>query len=264
MVDSLSSLTFLETLLVEIRTCHDHPHRANRHPVRAVLSKLTSLTFEGVMEYLDHLSTHIDAPRLEVLDILFFYPVDFGGLQRFPFIDRTKTFEGFNQAHMYFDDNWLEAILSGTTCGMSLTLSTTWTDPVWNLWALTQDCRPFSPPLTCPFDHRYSSPWTEDMGITPWLEFLRIFSTVENLYLSEGLALCIAPALRELAGEGVTEVLPALQNILIIGLPTSAAGVIQEVETFISARELSGHPVAVDIGQSNSGSKFIGRSMADG
>jgi len=263
MVDCLFSLPWLEALLVEIQSCHDHPHRASRHPARAVLSKLTSLTFHGVMEYLDHLSTHIDAPSLEILDILFFNPVDFDYLRRFPFTDRTKTFEGFNQAHMNFDDDWLEVILSGPTCGTSLTLSTTWFTSGWDFLALTQDCRPFSPPLPDLFDYRYSPHWAEDMGTTPWLEFLRIFSTVESLYLPEGLALCIALALRELAGQGVTEVLPALQSILIIGPPTSAAGIIQEMETFVAARELSGHHVAVNIGQSNSGSKSVGRSTDD-
>jgi len=60
--------------------------------------------------------------------------------------------------------------------------------------------------------------------------------------------LCIAPALLELTGEGVAEVLPALQNIFINRLPTCAAGIIQEVmERFVVARELSGHPVVVNI-----------------
>jgi len=266
MIDCLSSLTFLEALLVETRPWlwHDHPHRASRPPARTVLSNLISLTFRSVMGYLDHLSTHIDAPSLEILDILFFDPVDFDYLQRFPFTDRTKTFEGFNQAHMNFDDGRLKVILSGPARGTSLTLSTTWFASVWELLALTQDFRPSEPPLTDLFDYRYSSHWAEYMGTAPWLEFLRIFSTVENLYLPEGVALCIAPALRELAGEGVSEVLPALQSILIVGLPTSAAEIIQEMETFVAARRLSGHPVAVNIGQSNSGSRSDGGSVDDG
>jgi len=86
-----------------------------------------------------------------------------------------------------------------------------------------------------------------DMGITPWLEFLHVFTTVENLYLSMRLALCIAPALQELAGEGVTEVLPALQTIFIKKRGASEVKIIQEVMgKFVSARELSGHPVAVN------------------
>jgi len=94
MVDCLFSLTLLETLLVEIRSWHDHPHRESRRPARTVLSKLTSLTFQGVMEYLDHLFTHIDAPLLETLDTFFFNPVDFDDLQHFPFINRTKILKG--------------------------------------------------------------------------------------------------------------------------------------------------------------------------
>ena len=250
MVDCLSSLTWLETLLVEFRSSHYRPYRASRRPApttRTVLSKLTSLTFQGVMGYLDHLFTHMDAPLLEDFDILFFNPVGFNDLQLSPFIVRTKTFEGFNQAHMNFRDDFLDVILSRTTGGMSLTLSTAWTDSAWELWSLTQDC-PFSPPRTYLFDYRYLPPWTKDMGFTPWLEVLRILNTVENLYLSDGVMLCIAPALLELTGEGVAEVLPALQNIFINRLPTCAAGIIQEVmERFVVARELSGHPVVVNI-----------------
>jgi hypothetical protein len=83
------------------------------------------------------------------------------------------------------------------------------------------------------------------MGITPWLELLRVFTTVENLYLSTKLALCIAPALRELDAEGVTEVLPALQTIFIERRQASEAEaeIIQEfIGKFVAARGLSWLP----------------------
>jgi len=90
------------------------------------------------------------------------------------------------------------------------------------------------------------------MGITPWLEFLHVFTTVEHLYLSAELALCIAPTFQEPVGEGVTQVLPALQTIFIKFIErchASEAKIIQEVmEKFVAARELSGHPIAVNIG----------------
>ncbi len=190
---------------------------------------------------------------LEVIDIFFFNRVGFDHLQLFPFIGRTKTLEGFNQAHLDFFDDRLDVTLSspkGTADGMLLTLSTEWTDLVWDLWSLTQACHPFPPfSITCLSDYPYLPPWTKDMGITPWLEFLRVFTTVENLYLSTGIALCIAPALRELAGEGVTEVLPALQNIFVNRPETSEAEIIQEVMgKFVAARENTGRPVTVNIG----------------
>jgi hypothetical protein len=48
-----------------------------------------------------------------------------------------------------------------------------------------------------------------------WLEFLHLFPSAKDLVLSEKSFLLVAPALDELDGESVTEVLPALQNIII-------------------------------------------------
>jgi len=41
------------------------------------------------------------------------------------------------------------------------------------------------------------------------------------MYLTRQLALCVAPALRELTGTRVTEVLPVLQNIFVELLDSS-------------------------------------------
>ena len=254
MVDCMSSLTRLQTLLVHLQhpSFQIHPYRPPT--TRTVLPVLTSLNFQGLMEHLDHLFTHIDAPLLELFDIYFFFPVGFHHLQLFPFIGRKKMFEGFDHAHVEFGDELLNVMLSSqklTTGGMLLTLSTEWTDLGWDLWSLTQACHP--PPTSCftnIFEDKSLPPWTEDMGITPWMEFLRVFTTVENLYLSKGLVRCIASTLQELSGGGETEVLPALQNIFIEGPQTSEAGSVQDVVwRFVAARELSGRPVAVDFGQ---------------
>lgn len=85
------------------------------------------------------------------------------------------------------------------------------------------------------------------MGNTPLLELLRVFTAVEDLYLFEGLALCVAPALRRLTREGLAEVLPALQNLFIASLqPSGPVAPVQEaIGRFAAARELSGHPVVV-------------------
>jgi hypothetical protein len=57
-------------------------------------------------------------------------------------------------------------------------------------------------------------------------------------------ALHVVQALQELSVERATEVLPALRNLFIEGLESS--GPTQEaLEQFITARQLSGHPVAV-------------------
>ena len=77
-----------------------------------------------------------------------------------------------------------------------------------------------------------------------WLDLFHPFAGLEDLHIGRGLVLHYALALRELAGERVTEVLPALQNLFIEGLEPS--GPIQEaLGRFVAARQLSGLPVTV-------------------
>jgi hypothetical protein len=253
-VDCMSSLTCLETLIVQLQLPSSRIHPYRPPTTRTVLPVLTSLKFQGLMEHLDHLFSRINAPLLEFFDIFFFFPVGFDHLQLFPLIGLTKMFEGFNHAHMEFGDELLDVMLSSqkiTTGGRLLMLSTEWTDFGWDLGSLTQACHPPPHPyFTNIFQDQSLPPWTKYMGITPWLELLRVFTAVENLYLSKGLVRCIAPTLQELAGGGETEVLPALQSILIEIPQTSEAGIVQNlVGRFVAARELSGRPVAVNFGQ---------------
>ena len=82
---------------------------------------------------------------------------------------------------------------------------------------------------------------------TLWLQVLLPFTAVIILYLSGEFAPGIAVALQELVGARITEVLPSLQSIFIDGL--EASGPFQEnIRQFITARQLSGHPVAVFVG----------------
>jgi len=128
----------------------------------------------------------------------------------------------------------------------------------WRLRSLTQDCRPFSPrSRLADFDRlndlpfKDQDPWghIRTIGNARWLELVRYFASVENLYLSEGLAILVVPAMQELAArEGVaTRVLPALQNLFIEGhwfskTPREKAF---EFEEFLAARKLSGYPVSL-------------------
>jgi hypothetical protein len=131
-----------------------------------------------------------------------------------------------------------------TTDSKRLILSLPWNNSGWKLAKVA--CRPSSHPFEFWFED-----WRPviDMWITPWRDFLHIFNTVENLYLSKRLAICIAPALQELAGEGATDVLPALQTIFVRRRrEDSESETIKNVMgKFVAARELSGHPVAVNI-----------------
>jgi len=54
----------------------------------------------------------------------------------------------------------------------------------------------------------------------------------------------VAQALRELPVERVTEVLPALENVFIVGLE-HLEHVKEAISEFADARQLSGHPVFI-------------------
>jgi hypothetical protein len=83
------------------------------------------------------------------------------------------------------------------------------------------------------------------MGNAPWLYLVRFFTATEYIYLSQGVAGHVAPALQELAGEVVTKVLPVLRNIFVQRL--EALGHVQEaIGQFVVARQLlSGHSIDV-------------------
>ena len=84
----------------------------------------------------------------------------------------------------------------------------------------------------------------DDIETGQWLQLLRPFTAVKNLYLSEEIVLCIGPALQELVGGRTTGVLPALQNISLKGLQPS--GPVQEgIGQFVASRQVTSRPIAV-------------------
>jgi len=63
--------------------------------------------------------------------------------------------------------------------------------------------------------HNSRDSWEEDMENVQWLEFLRLFPSLKDLVLSVKSFRLVAPALNELGGESIIEVLPALQNVVL-------------------------------------------------
>jgi len=86
--------------------------------------------------------------------------------------------------------------------------------------------------------------WKGDMEETQWLVLLRPFTSVKDLNLSEPSVPLIAPALQELSGERVTEVLPVLQNTFFTG-PMPSGPVEEATRKFVAAQQLSGCPVTL-------------------
>jgi len=253
-VDCLSSLTRLKFLQIKFQSSQPRPDRGSqRQPplTHTVYPVLTILILEGVTEYLDHILAHIEAPLLDYAHIRFIDPPIFVISRIAPCIGHTETIEAFDRAYMHFHRHGcFNVVLSsrnGTTGDKILTLSLQWEDPGWKLRELTLDSRDhlFEPFDLCDLEGLLLPSWAKNMGNAPWLHLIRFFTTTESMYLTQGLAVRVAPALQELTGAGITEVLPLLQNIFVERLD-SLGPVKVALRQFVAARQLlSGKPVDV-------------------
>ena len=77
-----------------------------------------------------------------------------------------------------------------------------------------------------------------------WLEVLDPFTSVKDLVLHGNLIQLLALALEDLIVGGVTEVLPALQNIFLWS-PQPSESVKRALGKFVAAHQLSGRSVTV-------------------
>ena len=259
-VAALSTLTSLQQLYLEFESplsLPDGESRRRHRPslTRSILPALNVLTFKGVGEYLEDLVALIDAPRLFILHITMFNQIFFETPQSIQFISRTPNLTAFKKARLFFKNNTAEVVLSSplyTTGSEELEVKILCKESDWQVSSLEQVCNWCLPPLSALddldiYENSISPPdWRDNIENSLWLELMRPFSGVKNLYLSEKLALRIAPALGELVGSRTMEVLPILQNIFLEGLQPS--GPTQEgIVTFVAARELSGHPITVSL-----------------
>src|SRR6266852_4419415 len=75
MVTFFSVLSGLEGLCLEFESPQSHPGWESQSlppPKRSILPALKEFYFQGVTEYLEELVTHIDTPRLDKMNIIFF------------------------------------------------------------------------------------------------------------------------------------------------------------------------------------------------
>ena len=250
MVVVLSTLTSLESLRLDFQSPRSRLDQASRRPpplIRSVIPALTMFSFEGANRYWDDLVAHIDAPRLDDLFVGFFNQIVFDSQQFVRFINRTPKLKALKRAHVDFLHNRAVVDLSS---GSRLCVEIACGELDRQISSLKQVCTSSLPPLsTCEDFHisewLYIEPeWYDTIESTLWLELLRPFTAVKNLYLSETITPRIIPALQELVGSRTTEVLPTLENIILEKLQLS--GPVQKgMRRFVDARQVTGHPVAV-------------------
>jgi hypothetical protein len=256
MANSLSGLTSLESLRLQFQSPRPRPALESRRPpppplTRAILPSLTEIKFKGASEYLEVILARIDSPQLDDLHITFFNEIIFDTPQFFQFISRNPTLRAPEKGRIAFSyDAVTVKFPSQISDHRGLSVDIPCKASGWQLSAVEQVCTSSLPPVSTLEDlyilefPRWRPRLQDDVEDTLWLEVLRPFVAVKNLYIFEEFAPRIAPALQELVGARTTDVLPTLENIFLAGLQPS--GPLQEgIEKFVAARQLISHPVAV-------------------
>jgi hypothetical protein len=153
------------------------------------------------------------------LEIIFFNDILFITSQFTRFISRTPTFEAFDKASVDLRAPYTSIILSSSYARLCIRISKL----DWELSFLEQVCTSSLPPISTVHDlYMMSGTWPQ------WLEPLRSFSAVKNLYLFKELGPCVVPALQDLVRGRTTkeEAFPTLENIFLEELQES--GPVQE------------------------------------
>jgi hypothetical protein len=253
MVTALSALTSLEELTLEFQSPRSCPDRASPRPppTRFVLSILKRFTFKGVSEYLEELVARIDSPQLTFLGITFFNDIIYDTPQLMQLISRTPMSRALDKAHITLRKRDANLYVSSCTSGDGkIEMKILCRGLEWQLSSLEQVCTSCLPFFSMLEDlYIYEDPYSppdqkDDIENGLWLESLHPFTTVNNLYISDVIARRIGSALRELAEGRMTEVLPALQNIFLVGYGTSAHNVPEGITTFVAVRWDTSRPIA--------------------
>jgi hypothetical protein len=259
MVAGLSTLTRLKSLWLEFQSPLWESRRPPPSPpTRALLPALTHFEFQGSCEYFEELVARIDTPLLDDLNITFFYHIIFDTPQLAQFISRTPKFEAPDEAYLKFSDSDVSVTLPRPeTFAGTFHFAISCTDPLWQLSSLTQVCTsPLYQALIPTVEHLYILDaeflrpcWQDDTNeeeSSQWLELLRPFTAVKDLFLYREFVPYFAAALRELGAESVAEVLPALQRLFLED-PWLSGPVREIIKQFVALRRLSGDPIVVSL-----------------
>jgi len=270
MATVLTVMTTLESLRLQFRSPQSLPDPASRPlppPTRFVLPALTKLTFRGVYGYSEDLLARIDAPLLDYFFISFFVDFNFDVPQLHRFIGHAEELKACNHAavSIFPDSIELSVYPKPREVGQytRLWLQIICTESDWQLSSFPQVCSSSFPLISAleeleikEYDYLPSSHWNDDIEDAQWLELLDPFTALKNLYLTHEIAQRVCGALQELSGEMVTEVLPTLRNLFVDGFG-SLEHIEEAIRPFVAARQLSGHPVAIDHWQRKSVLEYL-------
>jgi hypothetical protein len=249
MVITVSILTRLEELTLRFRSPRSPADRANRHPLPftcVALPALTSLCFKGDSEYLEVVVSRIDTPLLNQITIRFFNQLVFDMPLLRNFISRTEMFKASDRAVVDFSNACIELwVFSRRHDSLLLRISCKPID--WQLSSIAQvcsSCLSLLSTLERLEIRHFRQGWQDNIENVQWLELLHPFTSVKQMVLHKKIVGLVALSLQELTGERVTDVLPALQSLVLKG--TLRSGPIKmAIAQFVAARQISGHPIAI-------------------
>jgi len=253
MVACLSASTRLKTLHLEFKFPRSRPDRENRHVprlTRAVLPALTFLEFKGDSEYLEDIVAQIDTPLLTRFQITLVNRLVYDTPLLHRFISRTEMFKA-HRAELTFCGGEVKVKLyprNGDNDNEISSLAIC--KPFyWPYSSVSQVCDlALSTFPTLDFERleiNMTRSW-ENVEDAQWVELLHPFTYIKDLVLRGASIQCVTPALEQLAGGSVTEMLPALQNILLEGTPEQPSEPVKKmIGKFVAARQLSGRSVSV-------------------
>ena len=259
MVTCLSKLTNLESLILKFQSPSSRPDRESQRPLLPApidLPALIKLELQGASEYLEDFLARINTPVLTTTEITFFNRVVFDIPQLFNFFSRTKALGSVKGAQLFFNpDSAVFSVYCRDSPQLRSPDSRRFHVNVlckafdWKISFLVQICSQLLPLLSgvewlAIFSNMLQMDFPDDLDHTQWLEIFRPFIAVQSLDIFFGLDELIAPALQELTGERVMEVLPALGRIYIPDRDPPEP-VRQVLEPFITARQLANRPVTV-------------------
>jgi hypothetical protein len=257
MVAALSTLSKLEDMRLFFR--HPHADSDLEGPAlsplkRSVLPALNGLELRGDGGYLDDFVARVDVPSIDYLRIVFtnrptfvinlvHLPHFIGRIEKF----RTFDYAGFDLSRYALDvtlslQRWTpgsrpETLLLNFLCDIDGPLPSLVEACNTSLLPLSnsniKNFAIFTPNL---YQGPLSGSNTDDLL---WLEVLRRFSTAKRLLLSMDVVRPVAFALKQVIDEGITDVLPAIQELSVLR-SLSAGPVLEAIEQFVVARGLSG------------------------
>ena len=261
MATCLSALTSLKSFQVRFNSPQSSPDQESRHsrpPTRSILPVLEVFSFKGVNEYLEELVAWIDTPRLRLLSATFFNDIDFDTQELIRFVSHSSILKAPNEAYVFFDSRTASVKLRPqVSIREYFQVIITCREPVWQLSSLAQICTTSFPLLSTTENlficeqYDLQLDWEDNIENIQWLELLLPFTAVKNLYLSKQFVPRVASALQEIVGDGTTTVLSTLQNLYLEGFEPSES-LQEDIERFVSARQLTNHPVSISVWEKES------------